>query len=398
MAARPIRSLHVSDLIDSGGAEEVFHDTVAAAQQLGHEVTTLVSDGRRTAISYVMSRRWYHRMRALLAEVQPDLVHLQNYYRFLSPSVLLAIRHHRRDHPDLRVVHTAHDYHLLSPNSGLQHFPRGRRTTFDLADPRVPLLAQFDHRSPVHSALKAGAHALAYRGLHLQREFDLVLCPSATLQGALAAGGVAVPTRLVRNPVRDPARLGSAEGSAALSPWAEGPPVDGLVYLGRVASEKGLVEFVQALEACGGGRLDIYGSGSAIPELTRLLREPLRSEVRLLPRVPRRQVAATMARYRGFVYPSVWPENAPIAVVEAIIAGLPVLVPAGGGAEEIARRSRQWVTFDPADVSSVQRGIDALQGFSGRNGLLDPEEFSFASFVARLDELYASVLPGGAGS
>jgi len=390
-----IRSLHVSDLIDSGGAENVFRDTVAAAEALGHEVSTLVSDGRRTPISYVMSRRWYVTMRRALAELRPDVVHLQNYYRFLSPSVLLAIRHHRRDQPDLRVVYTAHDYHLVCPNSGLQHFTRGRRETYDLTHPQVPVLARFDHRSAGHSALKALEHALAYRALRLHRELDLVLSPSEVLRGALAGGGVDVPTVLVRNPIHvapsqhDQDRPDAAELDADKHSLE---PVDGLVYLGRVAPEKGLAEFIEALEAAGGDRLDIYGSGSAVPSLTRALQRRLRSDIRLLPRVPRHRVAATLARYRGFVYPSVWPENAPIAVLEAVQAGVPVLVSRGGGAEEVARLSRHWVAVDPADAEDVGEGVRALRAITGRNALLDPTPFTFEAFVARLGEVYDGVL------
>lgn len=390
---RRVRSLHVSDLTDSGGAEAVFTDTVRAARALGHEVTTFVSDGRRSALSYLFSIRWYRRMRAALRETRPDLIHLQNYYRFLSPSILLAIRHHRRQHPDVRVVYTAHDFHLACPNSGFQHFPGGRRTTFDRTQPSIPTLAHFDDRSPVHSLLKATEHLLAYRLMRLQSEIDLLLSPSEQLRGVLSRAGVSVESVLVRNPVHTVPLTGPRDRVSDPRPHTS----VSLVYLGRVAPEKGLGELIEALEqvASAGAPptigLDIYGSGPAIPMLTRKVRTLRHVEVRLLPRVPRRRVGEVLLAHDALVYPSIWPENAPISVAEAATAGLAVLVSRDTGAAEVARRSEQWAEFDPHDVESVRDALAALQQFRGRNRMIEPEEFSPASFRTRLGEVYDRV-------
>jgi glycosyltransferase involved in cell wall biosynthesis len=400
---RQVRSLHVSDLTDSGGAEAVYADTVRAARALGHEVTTLVSDGQRTALGYLFSRRWYRQMRATLREADPDLVHLQNYYRFLSPSVLLAIRHHRRTHPRLRVVYTAHDYHLACPNSGLQHFPHGRRTTFDLGDPQIPTFARYDDRTVVHSVLKALEHVLAYRVLGLRSELDLVLAPSELLRDVLARSGVTVDSEVVRNPVHN--EPVAAEVSSVDSAGDSRPDVS-LVYLGRIAPEKGLEELVDALEevaadpAVGSIRLDVYGSGSAVPALTRKVRTLRHVDVRLLPRVPRRRVSEVVAEHDAFVYPSIWPENAPISVVEAIVSGLPVLVSRGTGAAEVARLSEQFVEFDPRDVESVRAGLAQLRTFAGRNRLRDPHTFTVEAFQEHLGRIYTRLIgtPSRAGA
>lgn len=388
---RPIRSLHVSDLTDSGGAEAVFTDTVRAARALGHDVTTLVSDGRRSATSYLFSLRWYRRMRTALRDTSPDVVHLQNYYRFLSPSVLLAIRHHRRTQPDLKVVYTAHDYHLACPNSGFQHFPGGRRTTFDRAHPRIPALARFDDRTAAHSLLKALEHLLAYRVIRLQSEIDLLVSPSEQLRGVLARAGVAVESVLVRNPVHN---LPVAQPAGGALDVNRPDTAVSLVYLGRVAPEKGLTELIGALERVAAEpgakpvQLDIYGSGAAIPALTRQVRTLHHLEVRLRPRVPRRRVGEVLSRHDAFVYPSIWPENAPISVVEAAVAGLPVLVSRDTGAAEVAQRSQQWVEFDPHDAESVRTALTTLQRFRGRNRILRPEEFSATEFQTRLGDIY----------
>lgn len=379
-----IRSLHVSDLTDSGGAEAVFADTLRAAEDLGHHVTALVSDGRRTAASYLWSRRWYREMRTVLARIRPDLVHLHNYHRFLSPSVLLAIRDHRRAHPGPVVVHTAHDYHLVCPNSGFQHYPGGRRTTFSLDRPEVPALARYDHRGWPHSLLRAGQHAWAYRVLDLRREIDLVLSPSELLGRVIRGCGVPAPVRVLRNPVHVAPATGGETGDL----------VDRVVYLGRVAPEKGLLEFLDAVEQAGIPlRMDVYGTGPSVPALTRRARVLRHADVRLLPRVPRRRVGTTLARYGAMVYPSVWPENAPIAVVEAITAGVPVVVPYGGGVEEVARLSEHWAGFDIGDPASIRRALTTVTADPARrNRMVDPEPFTTAGFTSRLANAYDQVL------
>ncbi|WP_167132202.1 glycosyltransferase [Paramicrobacterium chengjingii] len=375
-----MKSLHVSDLLDSGGAEAVFRDTVRAAQELNHDTRVMVSDGRRSAISYVWSVRWYRRMQRVLKAFQPDVIHVQNYYRFLSPSVLLAIRKYKSRRPHVRVIFTAHDYHVVCPNSGLQHFPHGERSDFPQTGPTMPLFARFDERSVMHGMLKSLQHIIAYRVLKLRSVFDVLISPSETLAGVFRAYGVGDRIVIVRNPVDSFVPMPSRE-------------TDGdLVYMGRVAPEKGLVPFVEMLEnASIGVAVDVYGTGVDVARLENAASNLHHVRLRMHHPVPRSELPAVLSKFRALIYPSAWVENAPIVVVEAISAGLPCVVPDGGGAAEMAAQGIATYQYAANDSSAAVTAVREALGEAKANQLRDGTVFTFGAYKRRLAQIYTNV-------
>src|SRR5476651_1183202 len=123
--------LHVADSLNGGGAEAVFRDTIIATESLGYINHVYVSDGKTSFMSYIYSMKHKRLLLAELKKLKPDILHLQNFYHYLSPSVLAAIKIYKKNHK-LHVVFTAHDYHLICPNSGFQYFEGGLRKNISL--------------------------------------------------------------------------------------------------------------------------------------------------------------------------------------------------------------------------------------------------------------------------
>lgn len=60
------------------------------------------------------------KIRAVLEDFQPDVVHLNNIQFHLTPSIILeADKYRRKTGRKLRIVYTAHDYQLVCPSHGL---------------------------------------------------------------------------------------------------------------------------------------------------------------------------------------------------------------------------------------------------------------------------------------
>ena len=121
------------------GAERHFLDVVAALQRAGHAVAVFgmrhpdnpPSEWSRYEVSYVGynegdSTLWQkligigrglwsfearRKVRALLQEFHPDIVHVHNIYHQLSPSILAPL-----GQSGARIVMTVHDYHFISPD------------------------------------------------------------------------------------------------------------------------------------------------------------------------------------------------------------------------------------------------------------------------------------------
>lgn len=378
---RPVRSLHVADIDgrspDGGGAEIVFDATVRAARQLGHDVTVHTATPQRTPLSYVYSRATYGRMRELLHGTRPDIVHIQNYYHFLSPSVLAAVRDHKRVDPAVRVVFTAHDFHLICPNSGFQHYRRSGPESYDVARPRVRWFHKFDRRSWAHSTLKLAQHIYAYKWLRLQETIDAIVSPSELIATALRNASVTAPVRVMRNPI-------------LVDPVPVDHSGEGLAFLGRLTPAKGLLPFVTTLEeqqvAC---RLDVYGDGPQRDDLVDFASRSRFVDLALHGHIRHEDVSAFLARHRALVYPSTWLENAPLAVAEAALLGLGVVVPDRGGTREMAELTAVQFLYNPNDPESIADAVRRALDSNTPNRLLDPSAFGFDHYVAQLDDVYS---------
>ncbi|WP_336222225.1 glycosyltransferase family 4 protein [Citrobacter amalonaticus] len=331
-------------------------------------------------LSYIFSLENYCRLKARLNMFKPDVVHLHNFYHFLSPSVLLAIKHYKATQT-CRVIYTAHDFHLLCPNSGFQYFLKGQRINFSVVHNNVRLHYLFDHRSQLHSLLKVLQHVIAYRLLRLHEVLDVIITPGEFMKTVMRRYGMTGRIEVIRNPVAlyNSLPVLSRESS-----------VLHLVYAGRLSPEKGLTEFLHKLnkETTQDIVFHIYGDGV----LTGMLEKfPCRKGlvIYLHGKVERSKLMSEIAKYDIFVLPSLWYENAPVSLIEAAANGLPVLVPGYGGLLEMARESAHYFTFEYADDDGeLQDVLRCAARCRGKNHLIDANQFSDENYRHRIETIY----------
>ncbi|MFY9712616.1 MAG: glycosyltransferase [Microbacterium sp.] len=398
--ATTLRVLHLADSLDGGGAEGVFRSTIAASAQFASSVKTLVADGNATPVSYVFSVRNRRRVARALEAFEPDVVHVQNYYHVLSPSVLWALARHKRRRPATRVVFTAHDYHLICPNSGMQHFPSGVRTNVPIDESPVRLWRRYDHRSRAHAALKVAQHVLAYRVLKLHRVFDDVIVPSRFLGAAVQNHGIDAAVHLVRNPLdididvrgRDAADAGAKEQDPVVAAG-----VIRLAFVGRLVPEKGIAELITALETDGGGReaeLHLFGDGPQREELERLAASATGiRRVEFHGRLPHDELWRAVSAFDALVIPSIWYENAPQVVIEAAAAGVPVLGNDLGGVAEMCGETLNAEVCDTADPRALSAALQRLTARPRDNALRHPHEYLPKTYERRLERIYRGRSP-----
>ena len=193
----------------AGGAEVVMSRTITLLRKHGAIVDTFTSadlaERIRTPLRYVDNPEARRALAGRLRAFRPDVVHLHNYYHVLSPGILATLEKYKRRHP-LRVVMTAHDYHLICPNSGGSWFRwwTGHREAIELCTPSLSyLLARnWDHRSCLHSLVKLVQHGWNYRWHRRQGVLDAVICPSRFVQAMLPPSGLT--TRWLPHPVSLP--------------------------------------------------------------------------------------------------------------------------------------------------------------------------------------------------
>jgi glycogen synthase len=142
-----------------------------------------------------------------------------------------------------------------------------------------------------------------------------------------------------------------------------------LIYLGRLAPEKGVLAAVRAMDVLRHSRvrvtLDLVGSGESRYE--RELRRHvgahgLSDRVRFAGSVAPSRVPAYLRQYDALVFPSEWEEPFARTVLEAMAAGLPVIGTTTGGTGEVLIDGITGITFPPGDAAALADSIGRLAG------------------------------------
>lgn len=127
-----------------------------------------------------------------------------------------------------------------------------------------------------------------------------------------------------------------------------------------------------ALLPAGSVTVDLFGAHSSYhgDQGYRQQLEPLlrRDHVRVHGVIPHDQVPAALAVIDVLVVPSIWPENAPLVIQEAFIAGKPVVASRIGGIPEMVTDGVSGLLFRPGDAVDLSRSITRLLN---EPGLLD---------------------------
>jgi len=314
------------------------------------------------------------RLRAVLDDFEPDVVHFHGIHRHLTPSVVSEARRF-----GARTVMTLHDYWPVCCGNVLLR--SGRTPCSPRACRRLNGAAVTNRcvqGSVARSALAAAELSWQRMTKAYERRLDVLISPSVFLRDTVREGGFACERfEVVPNAVNAPA--------GAFEP-AE---TNGVLYAGRLSPEKGLSVLLPAAEEAG-IRLVVAGDG------------PMRDKVASLPFVEylgmldAPSLAEARRRTIGAVVPSVWFENAPMAILESMACGRPVVATAIGGIPEIVRDGVDGLLVPPGDVLSLAHALRALVDSPDRTAAMGRSahlravrEYSPDQHLRRLEAVYA---------
>jgi glycosyltransferase involved in cell wall biosynthesis len=131
------------------------------------------------------------------------------------------------------------------------------------------------------------------------------------------------------------------------------------IYVGRLSAEKGVHVLLRALSTAGDPPFVIIGDGPLRPDLIAAARSLRLRHTEFAGRLPARQVSQKLSSSRFLVMPSLCEENAPLAVMEAMAHGRPVLVSRRGGLSELVDEGGGLMS-DAGDERKLAMNIAAL--------------------------------------
>lgn len=328
------------------------------------------------------SRDAHQQMRRLVRDFRPDVVHFHSVHHHLTTAAVGACLD-----MGVPVVWTLHDYRTVCPATSLL---RANQICERCADGGFwHAVAGRCKSGELSRSVAAAAESYITRVRGTLARVDCYIAPSRFLAETVARMGL--PARrieVVPNPVtiaRDARSPERTRGSAEI------------LYVGRLSAEKGVDVLVRAAAARPELRVGVVGDGpqgEALKELALRSGACVTFEGWLDPADVRRRMhdAAVLC------VPSVWYENCPGVVLEAMAVGLPVVASDLGGLTELLDGGRAgWLApaGDPTALAAVLARALAEREASARlaqnalrrvRGRHDPE-----TFIGRIEEIYRSV-------
>lgn len=338
----------------TGGAEKQVRNEQRYLEDLGYTVKSVALEGEtespfvdeeipqptaspvRRVAGMSLSLRVYRGLRSVVTEFDPDIVHIHKSQSYPA-TVALATR----DYPSIK---THHDYSTVCPSAwavkqdsyevcecgvGAKCFRHGCRSLPVVVGYYLP---QFTVQKPIE-----------------RRLIDRHIAPSARLTEYLNRFGY--DAQQVRNPesVRETDEV-TDEGF--------------LLYIGRLSEEKGVTVLIDAVEQLGDSAADIAvkiaGSGPLEGAIRRRVEQGQSDSIEMLGYVSQERKRALLETARAVIVPSVWVENYPTVVLEAMAHGKPVIGSDRGGIGEMVTSGHNGLLYSATDSAQLATHIETL--------------------------------------
>ena len=241
------------------------------------------------------------KLRLVLDDFQPDVIHLNNFNYQLTPSIILEADKWRKESGHAcRILYTAHDYQLVCPNHMCCRMDGqvcedclGGKLTSCIRNKCI-------HGSTAKSAI-GFAEAAFWRWKKVYKKLDAIVCCSEFMKKKLDSDPILREKTVAMHNFISTKKAPAVEKQ------------DYVLYFGRFAKEKGIETFLKACKALPDIPFVAAGSG------------PLEGELAGIPNLKNvgfqsgQALEKLIAEAQFSVYPSEWYENCPFSVMESLM-------------------------------------------------------------------------------
>lgn len=321
-------------------------------------------------IKTIYSREAKRKMKIVLNDFQPDVIHINNFNYQLTPSIIYAAQNYKKSAgKPVKIIFTAHDYQLVCPNHMM--FDMNGNTCEDCIGGKFVNCAKKNciHASKAKSIIGT-AEATLYKKLGTYKYIDTIICCSEFLK-----------RRIDTNPVFAGKTIAMHNFIDSV-PEKEAAKEDYVLYFGRYSKEKGVQTILDAKNT----RFICAGSGELEDEINAA------EHIKNIGFKSGEELEDLIRRAKCSVYPSIWYENCPFSVMESIMYGTPVVGADIGGIPELVENGKTGVLFKSGDTAGFEAAIktacDNAEEMSKNcfNASFDTVE----SYCDKLIEIYTS--------
>lgn len=335
-----------------GGEDTVFRAEKDLLLAAGHRVVEfarsndeIVLDGflsrAKLGFGAVSANDSVRRIRSILRQESPDVVHFHNTFPLVSPGAYYACREARTP-----VIQTLHNYRLLCPSANL--YREGKVCEECVSHSLLRGVRHGCYRDS-HAATAAVALTLAFHRLRRTwiEVVDRYIAPTEFVRKKFLRAGLPAAKVSVKPHFLYP------------DPGMRTQTRDYVLFVGRLSPEKGLRTLLEAWKLLQIAiPLRIVGDGPLRSELEAERDRAGLSRVCFEGLLPREQVHVAMQRAVFLIFPSEWYETFGLTIVEAFACGTPVIASRLGVMAEIIESGRTGMHFTAGNAQDLRAKVE----------------------------------------
>jgi glycosyltransferase involved in cell wall biosynthesis len=370
-----------------GGEPAVIDATMRLLAQNGHDARLVMKSSRVLENSLLkrVNAFWggvynlpaHREMARLIESDRPDVVHVHSVYPMFSPSVLVACRQ-----KNVPVVMTVHSHNLTCPT--WYHLYQGAVCEDCVGGHEYRCVVKNCRDNYLESAAYALRSSVArrFRLFHDNVTVLIVLTSFAKAQ-LMKAGFREDQIQVVPNPAS--VREHPADPSQG----------NYVAFAGRISPEKGLRTLMDAAARLPHIAFKIAGDGPALQGL----KPGAPANVQFMGQLAAADLDEFYKQARMLVVPSVWFEQFPMVVLEAMGRGLPVVGSRIGGLPAIIDDGVTGALFDPGNAADLAGQLQPLwddparclrMGLAGREKVI--RNYTEATYFNNLMNVYQTAI------
>lgn len=386
-----------------GGAETYFFEIATLLQKYGHNVeffsmkhpdnyetifkkyfvsqvdyeTRGFKNIIKSSLRMLYSLEAQKKMKQLMAR-RPDIVHLNNIYHQISPSILRTINNH-----GVASVMTLHDLKMVCGSYAMVADEKICEACKDGKHYNC-FLKSCMKNSILKSLLTSIEMYLHHRILKIYNQVDIFISPSQFIMNKLTDMGFRGRIIYLANFVECKNFLPIYQSNER-----------SIAYIGRLSRDKGLMTLVEAVKNIKNVTLKIIGTGPLKDELMRRVQAEHIKHVSLFGFKSGRELQDEIGKSMFVIVPSELYENSPMTVLESFAMGKPVIGSRIGGIPELIKDNVTGLTFEAGNKDDLCAKIQMLaddpesvtaMGQTARR--LVEKEFSADNYYQKLIAIY----------
>ena len=386
-----------------GGSEKYYFELAELLKENGHEIAffsmrdkkniktdckeyfvddiDLNSNNKFKALDVIYSRKNKKKMKEAIEDFKPDIVHLNNFQRQLSASIIKPIKK-----KNIPIVFTAHDLQAVCPN--ITMIDSNKKICEDCINGKYKNCVR--KKCIKNSKLKSLLGAIEgyyYRTKKIYSKIiDCIITPTNFYKEKLVEDGIPEEKiQAIHNFIDiNNYNLDTKDEGYAL-------------YFGRLSKEKGILNLIKAFSKLDKGNLYIAGQGEEKEKIEEFIKENnLEDRIKLLGFLGPDEMKEKISKCKFVVVSSIWYENCPYSILETLAIGKPVIGAKIGGIPELIDDGNTGFVY--SEVEELTNKMDklfkddSLVEMMSKKAKEKAKEFSKDEYYKKIIEIYEKVL------